>query len=147
MNPVPPSSFPPREATRNAPVVPSRSLVLTISPTLRSFLYHVKVASGLPAVAVHMSFSTVPATIVVPSSYPVTLSFDGGSEKSQRVRSLRGLCIHFRPTSRHKRRHRWPEMKGREGGRGRGRIPCILRGACWWVRSTGCDKKRKRKKG
>lgn len=51
----------------------------SISRTLRSFLYHVNVASGLPAVAVHVSLSTVPAVIVVPSSYPVTVSLEGGS--------------------------------------------------------------------
>lgn len=51
---------------------------------MRSFLYHVNVANGLPDVAVHMSFSTVPATIVVPSSYPVTISLEGGSARSNK---------------------------------------------------------------
>lgn len=58
---------------------------LDFSRTLRSFLYHVNVANGLPAVAVHMSFSTVPATIVVLSSYPVTVSFAGGSTKFDKL--------------------------------------------------------------
>lgn len=56
----------------------------TSSHTLRSFLYHVNVGNGLPDVAVHMSFSTVPAFIVEPSSYPVTVSFEGGSASSNK---------------------------------------------------------------
>lgn len=66
--------------TRLVPV-PLRRTYRSILRTLRSFLYHVNVANGLPAVAVHMSFSTVPATIVVLSSYPVTVNFAGGSTK------------------------------------------------------------------
>lgn len=47
--------------------------------TFLSFLYHVKVANGLPPVDTHKSFWIDPAGIIEPSTYPEIMGADGGS--------------------------------------------------------------------
>lgn len=49
--------------------------------TLLSFLYHVKVANGLPPDDIHNNFCTEPAGIIDPSLYPDISGADGGSVK------------------------------------------------------------------